>query len=102
MVDLLGSFLESVRVRTKHTEKTHIGLWGQSTILKAVWDVTCRVHYLGRTSLGGHLDTTSTPLPPRRNSRVFVHPILAGIVGHGVFAESTPCGLQTYLHKQIQ
>jgi hypothetical protein len=30
----------SVRVRTKHAEKTHVGLWGQSAILKAVWDVT--------------------------------------------------------------
>ncbi|PNX65694.1 transcriptional regulator ATRX, partial [Trifolium pratense] len=37
---LLGSFPESVRVRTKHVEKTRVGLWGQSVILKAVLDVT--------------------------------------------------------------
>jgi len=36
----MGSFPKSVRVRTKHGEKTHVGLWGQSTILKVVWDVT--------------------------------------------------------------
>nr|ABE88120.1 hypothetical protein MtrDRAFT_AC147431g7v2 [Medicago truncatula] len=37
MGDLLGSFPKSVRVRTKHTEKTCVGLWGQSAILKVVW-----------------------------------------------------------------
>jgi len=42
MGDLSGSFSVSVRVRTKHAEKTCVGLWGQSTILKAVWDVTNR------------------------------------------------------------
>jgi len=31
---------EDVRVRTKHAEKTRVGLWVQSIILKAVWDVT--------------------------------------------------------------
>ncbi|AES81372.2 hypothetical protein MTR_7g092030 [Medicago truncatula] len=40
MGDLPGSFPVSVRVRTKHAEKTRVGLWGQSTMLKAVWDVT--------------------------------------------------------------
>ncbi|AES89939.1 hypothetical protein MTR_4g081990 [Medicago truncatula] len=40
MGDILGSFPESVRVRTKHVEKTRAGLWGQSTILIVVWDVT--------------------------------------------------------------
>jgi len=40
MGDLPGSFPVSVRVRTKHAEKTRVGLRGQSTILKAVWDVT--------------------------------------------------------------
>jgi hypothetical protein len=39
MGDLLRSFSESVRVTTKHVEKTLVGLWGQSAILKAVWDV---------------------------------------------------------------
>jgi len=39
MGDLPGSFLVSVQVRTKHTEKTRVDLWGQSTILKAIWDV---------------------------------------------------------------
>ena len=40
MGDLLGSFPESVQVRTKLAEKTRVGLWGQSVILKAVWGVT--------------------------------------------------------------
>jgi len=40
MNDLLGCFPKSMRVRTKHVEKTRVGLWGQSAILKAVWDVT--------------------------------------------------------------
>ena len=40
MGDLLGSLLESVQVRTKLAEKTRVGLWGQSVILKAVWGVT--------------------------------------------------------------
>jgi len=26
-------------VRTKHVEKTRVGLWGQSTIFKALWGV---------------------------------------------------------------
>jgi len=39
MGDLPESFLVSVRVRTKHAEKTHVDLWGQSAILKVVWDV---------------------------------------------------------------
>jgi hypothetical protein len=29
-----------VQVRTKLAEKTRVGLWGQSVILKAVWGVT--------------------------------------------------------------
>ncbi|KEH31079.1 hypothetical protein MTR_4g088880 [Medicago truncatula] len=33
-------FSVNVRERTKHAEKTRVGLWGQSAILKAVWDVT--------------------------------------------------------------
>ena len=40
MGDLPGSFPVSVRVRTKHAEKTRVGLYGQSTMLKVVWDVT--------------------------------------------------------------
>ena len=40
MGDLPESFPISVRVMTKHAEKTRVGLWGQSAILKAVWDVT--------------------------------------------------------------
>jgi len=40
MGDLLGSFSESVQVRTKHAKKTHVGFWGLSAILKAVCDVT--------------------------------------------------------------
>ena len=43
MGDLLGSFPESVQVRTKLAEKTRVGLWGQSVILKAVWGVTTRM-----------------------------------------------------------
>jgi hypothetical protein len=40
MGDLFGSFLVSVRVRTKHAEKTCVGLQGQSAMLKVIWDVT--------------------------------------------------------------
>jgi len=40
MDDLMRSFTESVRVRTKHVEKIHCDFWGHSTILKAVCDVT--------------------------------------------------------------
>jgi len=40
MGDLPGSFPVSVRVRTKHAEKIRVDLWGQSAILKVVWDVT--------------------------------------------------------------
>jgi len=40
MGDLLGYFLVSIQVRTKHAEKTCVSLWGQSAILKASWDVT--------------------------------------------------------------
>jgi len=43
MGDFLGSFPKSVRVRTKHVVKTRVDLWGQSAILKAVWDVTERI-----------------------------------------------------------
>jgi hypothetical protein len=39
MGDLPESFPVSMQVRTKHAEKTRVGLWGQSTMLKAVWDV---------------------------------------------------------------
>ena len=39
MGDLLESFLESVWVRIKHTEKSHVGLWEQSLILKAVEEI---------------------------------------------------------------
>ena len=46
MGDLLGSFPESVRVRTKHPEKSCVGLWGQSLILQAV-DVLKRATYGG-------------------------------------------------------
>ena len=34
MGDLLGSFSESIRVRPKNAEKTRVGLWGHSIILK--------------------------------------------------------------------
>jgi len=40
MGDLPGSFPVCVRVRTKHAEKTRVGLYGQSAMLKVVWDVT--------------------------------------------------------------
>jgi len=39
MGGLLESFPKSVRVRTKHAENTRVGFLGQSTILKAMWDV---------------------------------------------------------------
>ena len=37
MGDLLGSFPESLQARTKLAEKTRVGLWGQSVILKVFW-----------------------------------------------------------------
>jgi len=40
MSDLLESFSESMQVRTERAEKTCVGLWGQLTILKAVYDVS--------------------------------------------------------------
>ena len=40
MGDLLGSFPKSVRVRSKHVEKTCVGQWGPSMILKVVRGVT--------------------------------------------------------------
>jgi len=40
MGELLESFSESVRVMTKQNENICDCLWAQSTILKAVWDVT--------------------------------------------------------------
>ena len=49
MGDLLGSFPESVQVRTKLAEKTRVGLWGQSVILKAVWGVTHFNPFLSNT-----------------------------------------------------
>jgi hypothetical protein len=39
MGDIMGSFPESVQVRTMLAEKTRVGLWGQSVIIKAVWGV---------------------------------------------------------------
>ena len=36
MGDIAGSFSVSVRVRTKHAEKTRVDLWGQSAILKVI------------------------------------------------------------------
>ena len=47
MSDLSRSFPVSVRVRTKHAEKTRVGLWGQSTIIKVVWDVTLHMSNTG-------------------------------------------------------
>ena len=54
MGDLLGSFPESVQVRTKLAEKTRVGLWGQSVILKS--------------SLGRYKWYQSRPLPVRCGS----------------------------------
>ncbi|AES79694.1 hypothetical protein MTR_7g071330 [Medicago truncatula] len=34
-------------LRTKHVEKTRVGLWGQSTILKFLWDSICAPCPLG-------------------------------------------------------
>src|SRR4051812_31114893 len=54
MGDLLGSFLESMRVRSKPAEKTRVGLWGQSIIPKAVWGVT-RVPEIRKNLVSGFL-----------------------------------------------
>ena len=40
MGDLLISFSESVRVSPKYAEKTRVGLWGKSVILKVAWGIT--------------------------------------------------------------
>jgi hypothetical protein len=40
MGNLFGSFLESMRVRTKQEKMTCVGLLGQLAVLKAVWDIT--------------------------------------------------------------
>ena len=56
MGGLLGSFSKSVRVRPKHAEKTRVGLWGQSMILKAVRGVTNGIR--------------ARPLPVRCGSRM--------------------------------
>jgi len=51
----MGSFPESVRVRTKHVEKTRVDLWvSQSAIMKAVWDVT-RGSGTNQVEAGGHV-----------------------------------------------
>jgi hypothetical protein len=51
MGDLLGSYPKSVQMRTKLAEKTHVGLWSQSVILKAVSGVTPQL-YLARLKSG--------------------------------------------------
>jgi len=63
MGDLMRSFIESVRVKTKHGEKTRVGLWCQSTILKVVWDVTSgiranlssKISGTNQAEAGGHV-----------------------------------------------
>jgi hypothetical protein len=47
--DLLGSFQECVRARSKHIENTHVNLWGQSTILKS--SLRCYTHTYKMTPL---------------------------------------------------
>ena len=42
MGDLLESFSENARVRTKHAEKTRVSLWGQSSIRKAAVTIGIR------------------------------------------------------------
>ncbi|KEH25900.1 hypothetical protein MTR_6g037390 [Medicago truncatula] len=59
MGDQPGSFPISVRVRTKYTEKTRVGLWGQSAILKAVWGVTVTLT-TGPTTIHHNLRTPSS------------------------------------------
>ena len=46
MGELLGSFLESMRVRTKNSKKTCVGLWGQPVILKVVWGIIVTLIYV--------------------------------------------------------
>ncbi|MCI46964.1 hypothetical protein A2U01_0068205, partial [Trifolium medium] len=60
MGDLLGSFPESVLVRTKHAEKTRVGLWGQLAILKADWGVTPSLHTHNLSS--GPLEISFLPI----------------------------------------
>jgi hypothetical protein len=42
----VGSFLKNVRVRTKHAEKTRVGLCGQSAMFKVVRDATMFMVFL--------------------------------------------------------
>jgi len=39
-----------VRVRTKHAEKTRVGLWGQSVMLKVVWMLQTRYPHCTSTT----------------------------------------------------
>ncbi|AES77871.1 hypothetical protein MtrunA17_Chr7g0221591 [Medicago truncatula] len=64
MGDISGTFPVSVRVRTKHTEKNRVGLWGQSAILKVVWDVT-RIMTCSNTP--SNFTTTQPPVCQRRH-----------------------------------
>ena len=69
MGDLLGSFPESISVRPNHAEKTCVGLWGQSIILNAAWNVTNGIRAIplpvrcgsrmNHTEVGGHVTLES-------------------------------------------
>ena len=60
MGDLLGSFSESMRVKTKHVGKTCVGLWRQSSIWKAA--VTATNKFEGRPVQGLELIVLSLVL----------------------------------------
>ena len=78
MGDLLRSFLGSMRVRTKHIGKTHVGLCGQSSIWKAA--VTFSIRALTQPEvrstadedngpLKGGMIVTINPLSPKKRTR---------------------------------
>ena len=65
-------------MRPNHAEKTRVGLWGQSIILKATWDVTNGIRAIplpvrcgsrmNHAKAGGHV-TLENERSPHRNER---------------------------------
>ena len=51
MSNLLENFLKNVYVRTKHVEKSCVGLWGQSLILEA----TRLIFEVNQAEVGGYV-----------------------------------------------
>jgi hypothetical protein len=92
MGTLLGSFSKSVQVGTKLAEKTRVGLWRQSVILKGVWvvtilklyDMSCLLHLPSRDIF---LDHTSS-VYSSSNDSTSGRPSLRRV--HGLGLDSCP------------